>query len=245
MTDAEKSAAASRADAIHPAAWHALPTDTAASAASVHLQEVAHTLSPAASTLAPPTALFASVSPPYSAEVHAAGPGEGAPSAPLSAAATAAAAAAPAAAAAAATAATAAAAATADAASARRNFTESATAPTSPSPSASSTNLPPLLMLGAARFAATLTSKQQRCLPFTFDPTHRSALQAAVERRVFLSSDCSSSSDAPVALLPAACSSASSADAVRSVFRLCDADIELLQSCLTMLQRWPCWMQQQ
>jgi hypothetical protein len=104
-------------------------------------------------------------------------------------------------------------------------------------------------MLSAARFAATLTSKQQRCLPFTFDPTHRSALQAAVERRVFLSSTSSSSttssSDAPVAPLPAACSSASSADAVQPVSRLCDADIELLQSCLTMLQRWPCWMQQQ
>lgn len=109
---------------------------------------------------------------------------------------------------------------------------------------------PPLLMLSATRFAATLKNKQQRCLPFTFDSAHRSALQAAVERRVHLASSdsgnrSSSSRDASVGASASACPAASSADVAQPLLRLCDSDIELLQSCLTMLQRWPCWMQQQ
>ncbi len=88
------------------------------------------------------------------------------------------------------------------------------------------------LLRCATAFAATLTSKQQRCLPFTFDSEHLGALQTAVEQRA-LQDIASAESDSLVAVSAPPAS------------RLCASDLQLLQSCLTMLQRWPCWMQQQ
>jgi hypothetical protein len=91
----------------------------------------------------------------------------------------------------------------------------------------------PHLLRCATTFAAALTNKQQRCLPFTFDPVHLDALRTAVEQRVLR--DLASAGTSPLL----------SAAPAPPAFRLCASDLQLLQSCLTLLQRWPCWMQQQ
>jgi hypothetical protein len=106
-------------------------------------------------------------------------------------------------------------------------------APSTPAAASSASLSVPLLLQSALRFLSTLPNKQQRCLPFTFDSAHRAALEAAVERRVL--QDVAHGTSASVA----------AASAPSSAQRLCASDVQLLQSCLTVLQRWPCWMQQQ
>ncbi len=101
-----------------------------------------------------------------------------------------------------------------------------AAAPTRATSPASLTE--PHLLRCATQFVAKLKDKQ-RCLPFTFDPKHRDALQTAVGQRVLQD------------VAPAEAHGASTASAPP----LCESDLQLLHSCLTMLQRWPCWMQQQ
>ncbi len=101
----------------------------------------------------------------------------------------------------------------------------------------------PCLVACALRFASTLLSKQQRCLPFTFDAAKRSALQAAVEQRV-----CDDWKDGERTSAPsdaATMTGALAAQTETATKTLCERDRQLLHSCLTMLLHWPHWMQQQ